>query len=248
MSKDSSEQFTNPKLVEIYDVFNDLGEDGDFWIAEVKRLAPKTIIDLGCGTGLLTCDLAEKGYEMTGVEPAAPMLEVARRKPYAEKVKWIAGGYEKFEGLKADLVLLTSHVAQFFYEDSEWNKMLAASCKALNPGGHILFDSRQHLEKSFETWPTDASRRRKEDPAYGPIEWWCKLLDTDDKYARYELHYLFLNTGEEVVSTDRLVFRTEAELRNSLEGAGFSIEKVYGDWDGSPLTEASPEMLFLASR
>lgn len=243
-----SDQFTNPKLVAAYDALNPLGEDRDFWRKEIDRLAPKTIIDLGCGTGLLTCELAGKGYEMIGVEPAGPMLEVARKKQYADKVQWIEGGYEKFESLKADLVLMTSHVAQFFYEDSEWNKMLVASYKALNPGGHILFDSRQYLKKSFETWPTETNRRRKEDPTHGPIEWWCKLLKVDDKYAYYELHYLFLNTGEEVVSTDKLVFRSEAELRGSLESAGFSVEKIYGDWDGSPLTQASPEMLVLGKK
>lgn len=240
-----SDQFTNPKLVGIYDAFNSLDKDRDFWVAEIERLAPKTIIDLGCGTGLLTCELASKGYDMIGVEPAAPMLDIARQKEYADQVQWVEGGYEKFDGLKADLVLMTSHVAQFFYEDSEWNKMLSASYKALNPGGHILFDSRQHLKKSFETWPTETNRRRKEDPTHGPIEWWCKLLNTDEKYAHYELHYLFLNMGEEVISSDKLVFRSEAELRSSLEATGFSVEMVYGDWDGSLLTEASPEMLFL---
>lgn len=243
-----SDQFTNPKLVAVYDALNGLDKDRDFWVEEIERVAPKTIIDLGCGTGLLTCELAGKGYEMIGVEPAGPMLEIAEKKEYADRVKWIEGGYEKFEGLTADLVLMTSHVAQFFYEDAEWASMLVASYKALSPGGHILFDSRQHLENAFQSWPTTDSRRRVEDSTVGPIEWWCKLLENDGRYARYELHFHFLNTGEEVVSTDRLIFRSEAELRASLQAAGFEVENVYGYWDGSALTKTSPEMLFLGRR
>ncbi len=122
----TSKQFSNPLLVSAYDALKDLGEDSDFWLKEIERLAPKTIIDLGCGTGLLTCELAKRGYNMIGIEPAGKMLDIARTKPHADKVQWIEGGYEKFGDLKADMVLMTSHVAQFFLDDKEWQAMLKA--------------------------------------------------------------------------------------------------------------------------
>ncbi len=168
MNTKVSDQFTNLKLAETYDSLNALGEDRDFWLSEIEKLSPTTIIDLGCGTGLLTCELAGKGYEMIGIEPAGPMLDVARRKNFADKVQWIEGGHEKFEGLKADLIILTSHVAQFFYEDAQWSALLTASYKSLNPGGHMLFDSRQHIEQSFKSWPTSETRSRVEDPKRWP--------------------------------------------------------------------------------
>ena len=37
-----------------------------------------SIVDLGCGTGLITCELARRGYRMTGVDPAPAMLDIAR--------------------------------------------------------------------------------------------------------------------------------------------------------------------------
>lgn len=106
-----SKQFSDPLLVSAYDALNAFGDDSDFWLKEIERLSPKMIIDLGCGTGLLTCELAKRGYNMIGVEPASKMLDIARKKSYADKVRWIEGGYEKFDSLKADLVLMTSHVA-----------------------------------------------------------------------------------------------------------------------------------------
>lgn len=244
----ASDQFTNPRLVASYDALNALGKDRDFWVAEMEKLSPKTIIDLGCGTGLLTCDLAARGYEMIGVEPSGAMLELAKQKPYAGKIKWIEGGYEKFEGLKADVVLMTSHVAQFFLEDKEWQFMLNASYKALNSDGYIIFDSRQHREKSFQSWPTANTRRTVHDSADGDIEWWCNLLETKERNARYELHYRFLRTDEEVTSTDTLIFRSKEELVQSLKNAGFMVEKIYGDWDGSLLSDSSPEMIFVAAK
>ena len=80
MDTAESKQFTNPLLAGAYDSLNALGEDADFWIRETNALAPKTIIDFGCGTGLLTCELAALDYEVTGIDPAGPMLDLAKQK------------------------------------------------------------------------------------------------------------------------------------------------------------------------
>ena len=39
-----------------------------------------TVLDLACGTGSLTCRLAERGYEMIGVDQSEEMLAVAAEK------------------------------------------------------------------------------------------------------------------------------------------------------------------------
>ncbi len=243
-----SQQFKNPLLVATYDVLNALGDDSEFFCGLVKKLCAKTVIDLGCGTGLLTCELAKWGYKMIGVEPSGIMLEIARRKPYADRVEWIEGGYEKFEGLKADLVLMTSHVAQFFLNDKEWQAMLEASYRALNSGGHIVFDSRTPIFPPYQAWPTEKNPRRVQDPVVGPVDWYYKLLGIDGNRVRYELHYHYINSGEKVVSTDELIFRSEDEIRTSLSKAGFEVKEIYGDWDGSVASPASEEMIFVASK
>lgn len=244
--ENTSLQFTNLLLVSAYDAMNSFGEDGDFWVREVEKLSPKTIIDLGCGTGLLTCELARRGYQMIGIEPAGAMLDIARTKSDAEKVEWIEGGYEKFEGLKADMVLMTSHVAQFFLKDIEWEEMLTAAHNALTPGGHIVFDSRTPIFPPYQTWPTEESPRRVEDSTHGPIDWYYKLLGIENNKVRYQLHFHFINSDEHITSTDELMFRSQEELTKSLGNAGFEVESVYGDWDGSPATPESEEMIFIA--
>lgn len=248
MDEVTSKQFSNPRLVATYDALNAFGDDSDFWLKEIERLSPSIIIDLGCGTGLLTCVLAKLGYKMIGVEPAGAMLNIARTKPDADKVQWIEGSYEKFEGLRADMVLMTSHVAQFFLDANEWQAMIKATYKALTPGGHILFDSRTPIFPPYQTWPTEESRRRVVDPVVGPIDWWYKLLEIKDNRVRYQLFYHFINDDEMVVSTDELIFRSREELTKSLEDEGFKVETVYGDWDSSSATPESPEMIFVASK
>ena len=249
MVKDSvSKQFSDPLLVAAYDAPNSLGDDSDFFCDLVKKLSAETIIDLGCGTGLLTCELAKRGHAMIGVEPASRMLDRAKNKPHAEKVRWIVGGHNQFDGLQADMVLMTSHVAQFFIDDSEWKSMLAASHKALDVGGHIVFDSRPPIFPPYQTWPTKLSPRRVEDAALGSIDWYYELLEIKNKRVRYELHFHFISSDKQIISTDELIFRTADDLTTSLEDAGFQIETVYGDWDCSLLTPQSPEMIFVARK
>ncbi len=244
----TSKQFSDPLLVSAYDALNALGKDSDFWLTEIARLEPKTIIDLGCGTGLLTCELAKLGYSMIGVEPASKMLAIARKKPYAKKVQWIEGGYEQFTNLTADLVLMTSHVAQFFLDDKEWEIMLEAAYKVLKSGGYIMFDSRTPIFPPYQTWPTAEAPRRAQDSELGPIDWYYQLLNIKANRVQYQLHFHFLNSGTHVTSTDELIFRSQNELTLSLNNARFRVEAIYGDWDSSLATPTSPEMIFVAKR
>lgn len=248
MEDNESKQFTDPLLVQAYDSINALGEDADFWLRETKKLNPESIIDFGCGTGLLTCELAKLGYKVTGIDPAAPMVEVAQSKQYADRVNWVVGDYTKLLGLNADLLLMTSHVAQFLIKDEEFDGALRNAHATLNESGHILFDSRRSLPDSFANWPTETDRRNVTDPQLGEIEYWCNVLETTDTVATYELHYVFKESGKKVVSTDSIIFRTKESIEESLKGAGFTIKQVYGNWNGSIFSETSPEMLFLAQK
>lgn len=243
-----SKQFSDPLLVSAYDALNSLGDDSDFWLKQIEELSPKTVIDLGCGTGLLTIELAKRGYNMIGVEPAGKMLDIARAKPFANKVRWIEGGYEKFEGLKADMVLMTSHVAQFFLDDKGWSAMFKAAHKTLSVGGTIVFDSRTPIFPPYQTWPTEAAPRRVQDDFLGPIDWYYQLLEINVNRVRHQLHFHFINSDKKIISTDELIFRSRDEIIGSLKDAGFEIETIYGDWDGSLATETSPEMIFVAKR
>lgn len=137
------QEFHDPHLVALYDALNPCAADtAAFYIELAAALSASSIIDIGCGTGLLTCELARRGHRMTGVDPSSAMLHVARHRPSHECVRWIEGDASRLDGMQADLAIMTNHVAQVIADDDCWHATLAATHRALRPGGHVAFESR----------------------------------------------------------------------------------------------------------
>ncbi len=60
-------EFYDPRLVAIYNTVCPLDGYEKFYLELAKKLSAKTIIDIGCGTGLLTCEMAKQGHQMLGL-------------------------------------------------------------------------------------------------------------------------------------------------------------------------------------
>lgn len=232
-----------------YDALGPDRADTGFYLALAAELAASSVIDIGCGTGLLACELARRGYQVTGVDPAGPMLAVARNRPDGDRVRWIEGEAADLGAELADLAVMTGHVAQVIADDQSWRQTLAATREALRPGGRVAFESRDPDARGWQAWTRRESMHVAGDGG-GQFEWWYELTEVLDGGARVrsEVHYRFLATGEELISPNELRFRTKAELTGSLAAAGFSVEHVYGNWDRSPAGRGSPEMIFVAKR
>ena len=107
-------QYTDPRLAALYDIENSRGPDTDFYLGLAAELDAHRIIDLGCGTGLLTSELAAPGRQVVGVDPAPPMLALARQKPAVGRVEWVEGDASVLGTPEADLLVMTGNVAQVF--------------------------------------------------------------------------------------------------------------------------------------
>ena len=255
-TKSNYAEFSDPRLVAIYNTVCSLDGYEKFYIDLAKKINAKTIVDIGCGTGLLTLELAKRDYDMIGVEPSNLMLDVARRSLYGEKVNWIQGDALSLGECEADLAIMTGHVAQFYLEDGYWNKALSSIHLALRSGGYIAFESRNpnvqpwinKKTKNHDDWYSPNYRRKVTDPIAGSLEVWSEIVQIKNRNVTTDIHYLFNKTGEELLSRNELIFRSREEITESLEKAGFSLENVYGDWDGSLATSESSEMIFVAKR
>ena len=125
--------FAEPRLAELYDPLDPDRSDLDVYVAMADEFGVRSVLDVGCGTGTLACLLARRGLEVTAADPALASLEVARRKPGADRVRWLHADAASLPPLQVDLAVMTGNVAQVFVSDQEWAAALGAIRQALWP-------------------------------------------------------------------------------------------------------------------
>ncbi len=104
--------FEHPRLAAIYDALDPDRSDLEAYVDIADELNADSVVDVGCGTGTFALLLAGRGLEVTGVDPAAGSLAVARAKPGAERVRWVHGDATSLPPLQVDLATMTANVAQ----------------------------------------------------------------------------------------------------------------------------------------
>jgi 2-polyprenyl-3-methyl-5-hydroxy-6-metoxy-1,4-benzoquinol methylase len=126
-------------------------EPNRFLVAEVDGLAPGRALDLACGAGRNAVWLAERGWQVTGVDFADVAIENARRlaAERAAEVEWVEADvveWEPPEGAFDLVVILYLHVPA-----DERRLVHGRAAAAVAPGGTLLVvgHDRENLEHGY---------------------------------------------------------------------------------------------------
>lgn len=235
--------FEREEMAALYDSFNTHGEDRIFYLRLVKE--PCRILDIGCGTGLLTLPLSQLGHDVTGVDPAPGMLSIARAKDIAHEVHWIQAGASDFTLDKHfDLAIMTAHVFQVFLNDADTLAVLSNIRRHMSPNGRLVFESRNPAFEHWRNWTQDQTREVRDVEGVGPVEVYYQWHEIDGDLLSFETVFTLLKSGEKLTSKSTLRFPTLPRIQGLLEKAGFKIERTSGWWDRSAFQEqASPEII-----
>ncbi|HEY7779825.1 MAG TPA: class I SAM-dependent methyltransferase [Ktedonobacterales bacterium] len=219
--------FEEPRLADIYDLLDRPDRpDLDPYVAMAAEFGARSIIDLGCGTGILARRLAALGYDVVGIDPAAASLAVARRKPDADRVRWVHGTALMLTDLRADLIVMTGNVAQVFVADEEWLSTLRACREALHPGGRLVFEVRDPTREAWTNWTRERTYQTIEAPSIGTVESWVDPLRVRLPLVAFRYTFVFHADGAVLTSNSTLRFRSQPQINRSLRAAGLAVESV----------------------
>lgn len=234
--------YHDSRLAGVYDLDNPWGEDTDFYLALADH-GSCHVLDLGCGTGTLCCALAQRGHQVTGVDPAAPMLAIAAGKPYADKVEWIQSNAQDYRSEnRFDLIVMMGHAFQILLTDEEVLAVLGTMRRHLKPGGKAAFETRNPNIDWVRVWGTHA-------PVVHPlpggrVRETLQITNASGELISFDQQFEFPDVT--LTSSSTLRFLARPQVETFIARSGLVVREVYGDWDRSPFEpEQSPEMIFV---
>ena len=102
----------------------------------VMTLAPRSVLDAGCGTGRVAIELARRGLSVVGVDLDPNLLKTARKK--APTLEWHLADLATISlGRRFDVIVLAGNVMIFLAPGSE-EAVLHNLARHLAPGGTLI--------------------------------------------------------------------------------------------------------------
>lgn len=217
----------------------------DFVDKVLKKYKAKKLLDIPCGFGRHTIQLAKRGYKVEGIDYMDYFIKLAKKDAKESKVKvdfsvWDMSKLNKKSEFDAVLNLFTS----FGYFDEETNlTVLKKFAAALKKGWILVIDTinRDRILDSYRTGSRKAYDRIKndvmmEEESYDPLTGYL----TNNRS--------FIINGKVIESPYSLRVYTYTELATLLSVAGFKILESYGDYEWGQYSLNSRRMIIVAKK
>jgi SAM-dependent methyltransferase len=240
------EAFSDARLAALYDALNPWGAADAYYLGLV--LTAGAALDVGCGTGELLCRARAAGHagSLTGADPAAAMLALARAK--RTDVEWLladAAGVDA--GRSYDVVTMTGHTFQVLLDDAATVAALRNLARHLAPGGLLAFETRNPSARAWEGWRPELTRTTVTAPDGEPYEVWFDVTEVRGDVVTFDGVFRSLRTGAATTSASTLRFPSYDTVARLLAEAGLAVRAAYGDWDRGPVTATSAELVVVAA-
>jgi len=202
---------------------------------------PKLILDMGCGTGNITCRMAKAGYDMIGLDASIEMLSKAREKN--KDILYLNMDMKDFE-LYGTVDAIVSALDCINYIMDDINKVFSLVYNYLNPGGLFIFDINSAYklrnifgnetiicddEEVFYAWENELEK----DMCHFYISFFVR--DSNGKYQRCD-----------EFQTQRIY--TVEVLENAAKAAGLTVLGVYDNLSFDAPKKESERIFFVVSK
>lgn len=244
----------------IYDLlapfYNAINADIDYkkWADFIEKILkkecksrPELVLDLGCGTGKMTLELAGRGYDMIGIDYSTEMLDVARSAAEESNrdILWLCQDMREFELYgTVDATVCCLDCINHLEDTDDLMECFSLVHNYLIPDGIFIFDVNGRFK--FENVYSDNTFTMEEN---GGFCVWQNFYDEESKMCDFYIT-LFKECKDgkyrryDETQTERMY--TLDELNNALSSCGLDLIGAYSDFDFTPGNDESERIYLVA--
>jgi SAM-dependent methyltransferase len=230
--------------------------EADFLVKTLQCDPGAHLLDVPCGNGRLSFELASRGYWVSGLDISEEFVKeaISRLGPPADasgtdktpvpsgaQVEFILGDMCRIEGeaIYDGAYCFGNSFGYLLYSDME--AFLSGVARGLKPGARFVVETGMAAESILP---------KLEERMWYQIQ--DILMTIEHRYLAEEScvdsEYTFVRDGKtETRKTKHWVY-TVAEIRRMLERAGFAVREMFGSVKGTPYTLGSNDLLIVAQR
>lgn len=215
----------------------------DFFEKALRLRPGSRLLDVPCGHGRHSLELARRGYRVTGVDFSTDLLGAARRSGAQQglAIEWIERDMRDLAESAAFDAAFCAGNSFGFFDDAGNQAFLNSAARALRKGGRFLLDSgwvseallpNFHERLDMEVSGIRFQAENRYDFAQGRVENRFTVTRGERSETRLAAHRIY----------------TYRELVRMLEAAGFSDFEAFGSPAQEPFALGSPRLLLVAAR
>ena len=236
----------------VYDIFMEQVEY-DQWMNHIHAiwekfgLQPKTVIDLGCGTGSIALPLAKEGYDVIGVDLSPEMLTEADHKAMEEgvSVRFACQDMTELElGEEADCILSLCDSMNYLTEDGQLEDAFKSIAQQMKQESLFLFDLNTEY-KFKDVLGQNVFGSAEEHAAYI----WENDYDEEEKINEYYVSFFIENEDGLYERIEEFHYEraySMEEIEEGLQAAGMELVEVYDGYSFDAPRAESERLLFAA--
>jgi len=222
--------------------FNLYGETPDKdWKAPLE--SPPKVLDLCCGPGRISAELARMGFKVTGVDITESFLKTAKEDAEYEnlRIEYIKADAREFVRPAYFDTIVNLYISfGYFTDQNDDLKVLRNVYESLKKDGTFIIETlgkeiavrdfieAEWFERSGYTMLTE----------YEPLDSWTFLKN----------RWILIKDEKRMEKTFIQRLYSASELRVLLKQAGFENINIYGDWDKSPYDRNANKLIITARK
>ncbi len=207
------------------------------------RLNGTRALDLCCGPGRHTIELAKRGFSVTAVDRSAFLMEKAKQQASEADVtvEWVIEDMRSFVRPDTYDLALSMFTSFGYFDDDENLSVLRHLRQNLKPGGTLLVDllGKEQIAKTFK--PESVQELHD-----GSV--FVERREILDDWTKIRNEWILIQNRQATFYHFQLTMFSGRELRDLLHEAGFPTVNLYGGLDGRPYDVDAKRLVAVATK